>query len=796
MKEPLLSLELPVLPLRNTVVLPHVTTGVDVGRPRSKRAVEEALQSDRFIFLVTQKDPEVDNPEPEDLYAYGTLAVVKQALRLPDGSLQVMVEARNRARLVRYVAAPYLRAIGEVLSEGPVEDKELARILVSEVQEAFERYLQNHKTLKLDRYQQEAIKSTLDPAILADTVAHHATWEVREKQALLETLSVEERLKRVLALLLRDLERFELDKKIAARVKEQMDQNQREYYLREQMKAIQKELGGGEDFLSEIEELRERIEKKGMPEPVKEKALKELRRLEKMQPGSPEATVSRTYLEWLLDVPWTEADPEVLDIQVTKRVLDEDHFGLKDVKERILEYLAVRQLTLGKEVKGHAPILCFMGPPGVGKTSLGRSIARSMNRRFHRISLGGVRDEAEIRGHRRTYIGALPGKIIQGMKQVGVVNPVFLLDEIDKMSADWRGDPASAMLEVLDPEQNHTFVDHYLDVPYDLSRVFFITTANTLSTIPKPLLDRMEVIEIPGYTALEKRAIARHFRWPFQVKEAGLEGRLEITDQAIDRIIHEYTREAGVRNLDRELSKVARKAAKAYLEAPWEGVRVVDAGDLEEYLGVPRYRPDKAEKEPQIGTAQGLAWTPYGGTLLTIEAVAIPGTGKIHLTGNLGEVMKESAQAALTYLRAHQEEWGLPEGFHKEFDLHIHVPEGATPKDGPSAGITMATALASALTRRPVRMDIAMTGEITLRGRVLAIGGVKEKLLAAHQAGIHTVVLPKENAKDLKEVPEEILKELEIHLVEEVGEVLNLLLLPSSLPPPVSPERPQLGAGA
>lgn len=791
-----MSLELPVLPLRNTVVLPHVTTAVDVGRPRSKRAVEEALQSDRFIFLVTQKDPEVDNPEPEDLYTYGTLAVVKQALRLPDGSLQVMVEARNRARLVRYLAAPYLRAIGEVLSEGPVEDKELARILVSEVQEAFERYLQNHKTLKMDRYQQEAIKSTLDPAILADTVAHHATWEAREKQALLETLSVEERLKRILALLLRDLERFELDKKIAARVKEQMDQNQREYYLREQMKAIQKELGGGEDFLSEIEELRERIEKKGMPEPVKEKALKELRRLEKMQPGSPEATVSRTYLEWLLDVPWTEADPEILDIQVTKRVLDEDHYGLKDVKERILEYLAVRQLTLGKEVKGHAPILCFVGPPGVGKTSLGRSIARSMNRRFHRISLGGVRDEAEIRGHRRTYIGALPGKIIQGMKQVGVVNPVFLLDEIDKMSADWRGDPASATLEVLDPEQNHTFTDHYLDVPYDLSRVFFITTANTLSTIPKPLLDRMEVIEIPGYTALEKRAIARHFRWPFQVKEAGLEGRLEITDQAIDRIIHEYTREAGVRNLDRELSKVARKAAKAYLEAPWEGVRVVDAGDLEEYLGVPRYRPDKAEKEPQIGTAQGLAWTPYGGTLLTIEAVAIPGTGKIHLTGNLGEVMKESAQAALTYLRAHQEEWGLPEGFHKEFDLHIHVPEGATPKDGPSAGITMATALASALTRRPVRMDIAMTGEITLRGRVLAIGGVKEKLLAAHQAGIHTVVLPKENAKDLKEVPEEILKELEIHLVEEVGEVLNLLLLPSSLPPPVSPDRPQLGAGA
>ncbi|WP_018111427.1 endopeptidase La [Thermus igniterrae] len=791
-----LRLELPVLPLRNTVILPHTTTGVDVGRPKSKRAVEEALNADRFLFLVAQKDPEVDDPTPEDLYAVGTLAVVKQAMRLPDGTLQVMVEARNRVRLQGYVAAPYLRAVGEVLSEPPLQDASLARVLVSEVQEAFERYLQNHKTLRLDRYQQEAVKSTLDPAVLADLVAHHATWSLEDKQTLLETPEVEERLKRVLALLLRDLERFELDKKIAARVKEQMDQNQREYYLREQMKAIQKELGGGEDFLTEMEELRERIEKKGMPEGVKDKALKELKRLERMQPGSPEATVSRTYLDWLLEVPWTEADPEVLDIAVTKRVLDEDHYGLKDVKERILEYLAVRQLTQHQEVRGHAPILCFVGPPGVGKTSLGKSIARSMNRKFHRISLGGVRDEAEIRGHRRTYIGALPGKIIQGMKQVGVVNPVFLLDEIDKLSSDWRGDPASALLEVLDPEQNHTFTDHYLDVPYDLSRVFFITTANTLATIPRPLLDRMEVIEIPGYTLPEKRAIARHFRWPFQVKEAGLKDKLEITDRAIDRIIQEYTREAGVRNLDRELSKVARKAAKDYLEAPWEGVRLVDAGDLEAYLGVPKYRPDRAERAPQVGAAQGLAWTPYGGALLTIEAVAVPGTGKVNLTGNLGEVMKESAHAALTYLRAHREEWGLPEGFHKDFDLHIHVPEGATPKDGPSAGITMATALASALTGRPVRMDIAMTGEITLRGKVLAIGGVKEKLLAAHQAGIFRVILPKENEPELKEVPEEILKDLEITFVEEVGEVLSLLLLPPA-PPPVAPtDRPQPGAGA
>ncbi len=790
-----LLLELPVLPLRNTVLLPYTTTPVDVGRPKSKRAVEEALSADRRILLLTQKDPEVDDPGLEDLYPMGTLAVVKQAMRLPDGTLQVMVEVRNRAQVYAPVPAPYLRAVAQVLPEPGLKDPELARVLVGEVQEAFERYLQNHKTLKLDRYQQEAIRNTLDPAVLPDLIAHHATWSVAEKQGILETLEVEERLKKVLNLLLRDLERFELDRRIAARVKEQMDQNQREYYLREQMKAIQRELGGGEDFLTEIEELRERIEQRGMPEAVKEKALKELRRLEKMQPGSPEATVSRTYLDWLLEVPWHEKDPEVLDIARTREVLDEDHYGLKEVKERILEFLAVRQLTQGREKPAHAPILCFVGPPGVGKTSLGRSIARSMNRRFHRIALGGVRDEAEIRGHRRTYIGALPGKIIQGMRQVGVINPVFLLDEIDKLASDWRGDPAAALLEVLDPEQNHTFTDHYLDVPYDLSQVFFITTANTLATIPRPLLDRMEVIEIPGYTAWEKEKIARHFRWPARVEEAGLKGRLEITDAAIRRIIEEYTREAGVRNLDRELAKIARKAAKGFLEAPWEGVKTVDAPDLEAYLGVPRYRPERAEREPQVGLAQGLAWTPYGGTLLTIEAMAVPGTGKLNLTGNLGEVMKESAQAALTYLRAHREAWGLPEGFHKEFDLHIHVPEGATPKDGPSAGITIATALASALTGRPVRMDMAMTGEITLRGRVLAIGGVKEKLLAAHQAGIRKVILPKENEKDLKEVPEEILKELELHLVEEMGEVLSLLLLPPP-PPPGQGQSPSLQPGA
>ncbi|MDW8089784.1 MAG: endopeptidase La [Meiothermus sp.] len=792
-----MRLELPVIPLRNTVILPHTTTPVDVGRAKSKRAVEEAMGADRLIFLVAQRDPEVDDPAPADLYTWGVQAVVKQAMRLPDGTLQVVVEARARVEIKDYLIGPYLRARGEVYAEVFPADEAVVRVLVDELKNAFDKYVANHKSLRLDRYQLEAVRATSDPAVLADTIAYHATWTVAEKQEILELVDLEARLRRVLSLLTRDLERFELDRRVAQRVKEQMDTNQREYYLREQMKAIQKELGG-EDAYNDLEALRKKIEEVGMPEAVRAKALKELDRLERMQQGSPEATVARTYLDWLTEVPWTKADPEVLDIAHTRAVLDEDHYGLRDVKERILEYLAVRQLTQGQEVRNRAPILLLVGPPGVGKTSLGRSIARSMNRKFHRISLGGVRDEAEIRGHRRTYIGAMPGKIIHAMKQVGVINPVILLDEIDKMSSDWRGDPASAMLEVLDPEQNHTFTDHYLDVPYDLSRVFFITTANSLQTIPRPLLDRMEVIEIPGYTNLEKAAIARQYLWPKQRKESGMESRMEITDAAILRVITEYTREAGVRGLERELGKIARKGAKLWIEASWEGVRTVDAPDLPTYLGIPRYRPDKAETEPQVGTAQGLAWTPVGGTLLTIEVAAVPGTGKLNLTGQLGEVMKESAQAALTYLRAHSAEWGLPEEFHTKYDLHVHVPDGATPKDGPSAGITMATAIASALTRRPARMDVAMTGEVSLRGKVLPIGGVKEKLLAAHQAGIHKVVLPKDNEPQLEELPKEVLEGLEIKLVEDVGEVLRYLLLPEPAMPPVQPgeNRQQPGAGA
>jgi len=791
-----MRLELPVIPLRNTVILPHTTTPVDVGRAKSKRAVEEAMGADRLIFLVTQRDPEVDDPSPDDLYVWGVQAVVKQAMRLPDGTLQVMVEARARAEIKEYIPGPYLRARGRLFTESPPTDDSIVRVLVEEIKDSFDKYVANHKSLRLDRYQLEAVRGTNDPAVLADTITYHATWTVPEKQEILELTEIEARLKKVLQLLSRDLERFELDKRVAQRVKEQMDTNQREYYLREQMKAIQKELGG-EDALGDLEALRKKIEEVGMPEAVKTKALKELDRLERMQQGSPEATVARTYLDWLTEVPWSKADPEVLDIAHTRRILDEDHYGLKDVKERILEYLAVRQLTQGLEVRNKAPILLLVGPPGVGKTSLGRSIARSMNRKFHRISLGGVRDEAEIRGHRRTYIGAMPGKLIHAMKQVGVINPVILLDEIDKMSSDWRGDPASAMLEVLDPEQNNTFTDHYLDVPYDLSKVFFITTANTLQTIPRPLLDRMEVIEIPGYTNMEKQAIARQYLWPKQAKESGMEGKIEVTDAAILRVISEYTREAGVRGLERELGKIARKGAKLWLEKAWEGLRVIDASDLPSYLGIPRFRPDKAETEPQVGTAQGLAWTPVGGTLLTIEVAAVPGSGKLNLTGQLGEVMKESAQAALTYLRAHSREYGLPEDFHNKVDLHIHVPDGATPKDGPSAGITMATAIASALSRRPARMDIAMTGEVSLRGKVMPIGGVKEKLLAAHQAGIHKVVLPKDNEPQLEELPKEVLEGLEIKLVEDVGEVLEYLLLPEPVMPPVvqpSENRQQPGA--
>ncbi len=746
----------------------------------------------------------------------GVLAVVKQVVRMPDNTYQVLVEAQERAAVQDEVPAAYMRVRAETQAT-PADDSREVVVLTGEVKSAFEEYQRQNKNLRLDNYQLEGMKALTDGGALADQVAHHATWTPEEKQEILEAVGLRARLEATLKFLTRDTERFNMDKKIAGRVKEQMDANQREYYLREQMKAIGKELGGGEDGPAEVEALREKIEEAGMPESVKEKALKELQRLERTPGGSPESTVVRNYIDWLVDVPWSKRDEEMLDIARTRDILNDDHYALDDVKDRILEFLAVRQLTHKDEeteaqrkertaeertddAELRAPILCLVGPPGVGKTSLGKSIARSLNRKFVRMSLGGVRDESEMRGHRRTYIGSMPGRIIQWMKNAGVTNPVILLDEIDKMSSDWRGDPSSAMLEVLDPEQNHTFQDHYLEVPYDLSQVMFITTANTLQTIPRPLLDRMEVIQIPGYTQVEKVEIARRYRVPRQIKSHGLMGKLEITDGALNRIVEEYTAESGVRNLDRQISKLARKAARELLEQPWDGVKVIDAAQVSDYLGVPLHRPDKMEKEPQVGVAQGLAWTSVGGTMLLVEALATPGSGKISMTGSLGDVMKESVGAAIAYLRAHAAEYGADPDFHKTLDLHVHFPDGATPKDGPSAGITIATAVISAITGRPVRMDVAMTGEISLRGRVLPIGGLKEKLLAAHQGGIREVIFPKDNEPNLQDVPESIRGDLKLHPAERVGEVLKLLLLPKpqsdqpTIPPTPSKTATQPGA--
>ncbi|MEZ4607780.1 MAG: endopeptidase La [Deinococcales bacterium] len=630
-------------------------------------------------------------------------------------------------------------------------------------------------------------------------MAKYSSWEVKDKQQVLEEIDAGKRLELIYSLLLRDLDRFDTEKQISSRVKQQMDSNQREYYLREQMKAIQKELGQ-EENVAETEDLRQKVYEKQMPEEAQKRALKEIERLEKMPGGSPEATVVRTYLDVMLELPWSEMDDELLDIAHSEAILNEDHYGLKEPKERILEFLAVRQLTKEMASGYKAPILCLVGPPGVGKTSLGKSIARSLNRKFVRMSLGGVRDEAEIRGHRRTYIGSLPGRIIQGMKTAGAMNPVFLLDEIDKMTMDFRGDPASALLEVLDPEQNNTFQDHYLEIPYDLSKVMFITTANSLASIPRPLLDRMEVIQIPGYTLDEKVEIAKRYRIPKQLEDHGLAGKLSFNDAAIRKIITEYTREAGVRNLDRNIAKVARKSAKDFLDSPWRNVRDIDELKAHELLGVAPFRDSQAEKEAQIGLTHGLAWTSIGGVTLDIEAIAVEGKGKVNLTGQLGEVMKESAHAGITFLRKRSKDFNIPSDFYENRDLHVHVLEGATPKDGPSAGIAMATAVVSALTNRPVRGDIAMTGEITLRGRVVPIGGVKEKLLAAHQAGIKHVIIPKANEANLEEVPENIIADLTITAVSSFEDVLDMMLLPESItitqesemlpPPPLKNDRP------
>ncbi len=770
--------ELPVIALRTQVVLPRTLENVDVGRPKSKRALEEAQAGDNRVLLVVQREPRVDDPGPDALFGVGTLCVVKQVIRLPDDTLQVLVEGRERVRIDDYLPGPALRARVTTISE-PSSSRSSSEItaVVDQVKSVFGDYAQQNKNLRLDSFHLENLKSLKEPGPLADVIAKYATWEPTDKQAVLEEADPLARLELVLGFLSRDLERFDTEKQISARVKQQMDANQREYYLREQMKAIQRELGS--DDASEAEELRKRVEDKDLPEHAKERAIKEIERLEKMAGGSPEATVVRTYLDVLLDLPWSEIDDETLDISHTHQVLDEDHHALDEPKQRILEFLAVRQLTKDREGADYkSPILCLVGPPGVGKTSLGKSIARSMGRAFVRMSLGGVRDEAEIRGHRRTYIGSLPGRIIQGMKTAAKVNPVFLLDEVDKMTADFRGDPSSALLEVLDPEQNVAFSDHYLDIDYDLSEVFFITTANNLHGIPVPLQDRMEIIQISGYTEEDKLKIAEGYLIPKQLEQNGFrQGDIQLTAGAVMEIIRRYTREAGVRNLERIIASLCRKIARQRLKKkmPRKKYRLTAQSAIK-FLGTPKYRYGLAEENDEIGLATGLAWTEVGGELLQIEATLMTGSGKLIITGKLGDVMQESAQAALSYVRSRAKVLGLEEDFYQKLDIHIHVPEGAIPKDGPSAGITIATSLVSALVKVPVKHQLAMTGEITLRGRVLPIGGLTEKLLAAKRGNITHVLIPKDNERQLQDVPYKIRKSLTIELVNHMDEVLGQAL--------------------
>lgn len=782
---------LPLLPLRGLLVFPYMVIHLDVGREKSVQAIEEAMLKERAIFLATQKDAQTDDPGEEDIYSVGTVAEVKQLLKLPGGTIRVLVEGIARARIKEYTGNnPYFTVKIEQYDESEGKNAQVEALMRNLITQ-FEQYVKLSKKIPPETV--VAVVNIDEPGRLTDIVASHLTLRIEDKQAILEAVDVAARLEKLCSIMARELEIVELERKINVRVRKQMEKTQKEYYLREQIKAIQRELGEKDDRLAEGEELRDKIEKAKLPKEVEEKALKELDRLEKMPPMAAEATVVRNYLDWLLALPWTKGTRDRLDINKAQIILDEDHYGLDIVKERILEYLAIRKLA--KKMKG--PIICFVGPPGVGKTSLGRSIARALERKFVRLSLGGVRDEAEIRGHRRTYVGAMPGRIIQGMKTAGSKNPVFLLDEVDKMSMDFRGDPSSALLEVLDPEQNSTFSDHYIEAPYDLSNVMFITTANVQHNIPRPLQDRMEIIYIPGYTEEEKVQIAMRHLVPKQIKEHGLDDKMiQISEKTVRRIIREYTRESGVRSLERNIASLCRKAAKQIVAGKTKLVRV-NVQKLEQFLGKPRFRYGTAEQEDQVGIATGLAWTEVGGDSLQVEVTIYKGAGKLTLTGKLGDVMKESAQASYSYVRSRASELGIKESMFEKYDLHIHVPEGAIPKDGPSAGITMATALASALTGRKIRHDVAMTGEITLRGRVLPIGGVKEKVLAAHRAGIKTVILPMDNRKDTEEIPANIKKQLELVLVDHMDEVLNVALRETKItsrkaeiepPPEVTPE--------
>jgi ATP-dependent Lon protease len=762
--------EIPLLPLRNAVIYPYLSMPIAVSRPESMKLIEETLAGQKLFGVVTQKSPDIEEPTPDDVYTVGTVVKLLKMIRTPEGQMYVLVQGVSRMEIHEYIQEkPYYVVRVEALEDILTEDKELIAAMKN-LKDLFNSVAE--LAYNISNEVLTMILNVDDPGTLADMIAENPSFSIEERQELLETLDVKVRLKRVTVLLTREKGILELSRQIQSQVQSEMDKNQREYYLREQLKAIQKELGEGDQQTIETEELRKRIQETRMPEEARKVAEKELERLSRMHPSAGEYTVSRTYLDWLLEVPWEISTEDNLDVAEAETVLEEDHYGLQKVKKRILEYLAVRQLT--QESKG--PILCFVGPPGVGKTSLGKSIARALNRKFVRMSLGGIRDEAEIRGHRRTYVGALPGRIIQGIKKVGSNNPVFMLDEVDKVGTDFRGDPASALLEVLDPEQNNSFSDHYLELSFDLSKVMFITTANVLSTIPSPLLDRMEVIEISGYTEEEKIMIAKNYLIPRQLKAHGMRAKqLKFDTSALTLLIHSYTREAGLRNLEREIASICRGVAKEIVDGLTKPVRIT-AKKVPKYLGPIKYFAEIAERTAETGVATGLAWTPVGGDILFIETTKMKGKEKLILTGQLGDVMKESAEIALNYVRSKAEDLSIPENFTDNTDIHVHVPSGAIPKDGPSAGVTIYTSLVSLFTDKPVRSDIAMTGEITLRGLVLPVGGIKEKVLAARSAGVKHIILPAKNEKDLDELPENVKEELTFHFVNKMDQVIKLAL--------------------
>jgi len=762
---------LPLLPLRGLLVYPSMVLHLDVGREKSIKALERAMIEESMILLCSQSEVNIEEPTREDIYRVGTISKVRQMLKLPNGTIRVLVEGVMRAEIVEYISNDeYYEVSAKELPEQDISDPEIDALMRT-ILNQFEHYINLSKKVTPETL--AAVSDIDEPGRLADVITSHLSLKIKDKQDILETIDVRDRLEKLLEILNNEREVLELERKINQRVKKQMEKTQKEYYLREQMKAIQKELGEKEGRAGEIEELRGQLAEAKVPEKIHEKIEKEIDRLEKMPTTSAEGSVIRNYIDWLLTLPWSKKTEDDIDIVKAEEILNADHYGLEKPKERVLEYLAVQKLA--NKLRG--PILCLVGPPGVGKTSIARSIAKSMGREFVRISLGGVRDEAEIRGHRRTYVGAMPGRIIQGMKTAGVKNPVFLLDEVDKMAMDFRGDPGAALLEVLDPEQNSTFSDHYIEAPFDLSNVMFITTANAVHTIPRPLMDRMEMLYLSGYTEIEKEQIARNYLLPKQLRDHGLSSeQLNVSEDALMRIVREYTREAGVRGLEQQLASVCRKAAKRIVTEPDVAVQV-DADTLKDFLGPAKFRYSTAEESDQIGAVMGLAWTEVGGETLAVEATVLPGTGKLTLTGKLGDVMKESAQAAFSFARSRASDYGIAPDFYEKNDIHIHVPEGAIPKDGPSAGITIGTALISALSNIPVSRKVAMTGEITLRGRVLPIGGLKEKSLAAHRAGIRTILVPKDNEKDIEDIPESVRNDLTIIPVANMDEVLAQALV-------------------